>query len=176
MEEDSKRLSEEEEGEEEKGLMAFPLIAPLPAPIPTLMAPHPVSVPGAPFPHGARHGAGDRDPEGSGTGTGSRAHPDAFTPAWVCCPCQGVVPKGGDGHRCRRQPPAPPIPLNPPVVCRVCGVCAARHRQGSPGRVSSLAGLLCLLFFFFFLSFYQCFSLFEERRSWVFRCRARWAL
>lgn len=96
MEEDSKRLSEEEEGEEEKGLMAFPLIAPLPAPIPTLMAPHPVSVPGAPFPHGAGHR--DRDPEGSGTGTGSRAHPDAFTAAWVCCPCGGVVPKGRDGN------------------------------------------------------------------------------
>lgn len=35
MEEDSKWRSEEEEGEEEKGLMAFPLIAPLPALIPT---------------------------------------------------------------------------------------------------------------------------------------------
>lgn len=31
---------------------------------------------------------------------------------------------------------------------------------------------LCLLFFIFFSSFYQRFSLFEERRSWVFRCRA----
>lgn len=36
MEEDSKWQSEEEEGEEEKGLMAFPLIAPLPTFILTL--------------------------------------------------------------------------------------------------------------------------------------------
>ena len=35
MEEDSEWRSEEEEGEEEKGLMAFPLIAPFPTFIPT---------------------------------------------------------------------------------------------------------------------------------------------
>lgn len=45
MEEDSKWRSEEEEGEEEKGLMAFPLIAPLPPFIPTL---HPRIQPPAP--------------------------------------------------------------------------------------------------------------------------------
>lgn len=45
MEEDSKWRSEEEEGEEEKGLMAFPLIAPLPTFVPTL---HPHSQPHAP--------------------------------------------------------------------------------------------------------------------------------
>lgn len=45
MEEDSKWRSEEEEGEEEKGLMAFPLIAPLPTFIPTL---HPCIQPPAP--------------------------------------------------------------------------------------------------------------------------------
>lgn len=45
MEEDSKWRSEEEEGEEEKGLMAFPLIAPLPTFIPTL---HPRIQPPAP--------------------------------------------------------------------------------------------------------------------------------
>lgn len=45
MEEDSKWRSEEEEGEEEKGLMAFPLIAPLPTCIPTL---HPCIQPPAP--------------------------------------------------------------------------------------------------------------------------------
>lgn len=45
MEEDSKWRSEEEEGEEEKGLMAFPLIAPLPTFIRTL---HPHIQPPAP--------------------------------------------------------------------------------------------------------------------------------
>lgn len=45
MEEDSKWRSEEEEGEEEKGLMAFPLIAPLPTFSPNL---HPRIQPPAP--------------------------------------------------------------------------------------------------------------------------------
>lgn len=59
MEEDSKWQSEEEEGEEEKGLMAFPLIAPLPTFILTL---RPHIQPRAPTWHSQRGpcGPGDR--------------------------------------------------------------------------------------------------------------------
>lgn len=108
MEEDSKRLSEEEEGEEEKGLMAFPLIAPLPAPIPTLMAPHPVSVPGAPFPHGAGHGDGDRDPEGSGRGQGAELTPMPSYQRGCAVPAGGLSPRGGMDTGAEGSPLRPP--------------------------------------------------------------------
>lgn len=70
MEEDSKWRSEEEEGEEEKGLMAFPLIAPLPTFIPTL---HPCIQPPAPvWSHpgdpGGRAGTDSQPWKGTGVG------------------------------------------------------------------------------------------------------------
>lgn len=76
VEEDSKWWSEEEEGEEEKGLMAFPLIAPLPAFIPT-----PGGEGRGPIP---THGWGTA--MGSPVVVGTALAPMPLCWRWCCCP------------------------------------------------------------------------------------------
>lgn len=135
--------------------MAFPLIAPLPASIPTFASPHPAAVAGAPFPLVAGTRGWGQGPRGQRDGDGEQCSPQCLRTR------VGLSPRAGMDTDAEGSPLCPPSQQSPPWCAGFVGFVQPGTDRALQEGFLPCRPPLCFFVCLFFTPFYQHFSLFE---------------